>query len=678
MNLSHQHVDAIRRIASGTAPQAGTPDSLIHRSWHRCVNTHGLDPEQSFGLRVESSTRLRESRERIEEYLQVARGGMEQLFKRVSDLGYVLLLTDADGVTVDYIGNDSWGKDAQRAGLYLGANWKEEIAGTNGIGTCIFEQAALTCHRDDHFYTGNVGLSCNTAPLFHPDGKLMGILDVSALAMPNARESQHLALHLTTLYGQMIEDANFVRHFRDHWILRLATSWALVDVLGDMMLAFDSDGVLAGASTGARKWLRGLALQTGDEAIEGRHLTDVFRCSMDDIWRLARSSNVMDRALLSAFDHQSYFGSVVAPRMRSLSSMQGHRDVTDVPALAPASPALERLAGDDKQMRALQDQARRLANKRINILIQGETGTGKEVFAKALHESSTRGDKPFVAVNCASIPESLIESELFGYTAGTFTGARSRGMKGLILQSHGGTLFLDEIGDMPLHLQTRLLRVLSEHEVLPLGADRPIRVELTVIAASHRDLRQLIAAGSFREDLYYRLCGATLPLPALRDRRDLGYLIDLILREEAEQLDTRACIADEALELLERYEWPGNVRQLRNVLRFGLALSDGEGIYPEHLPPEITAPSAQPAGVAPTGSMPALPAPHARSAAAQGDGRAASRPPEAERLLAALHKHRWNITAVAAQAGQNRTTIYRQMKRFGIVSPTQAALPADR
>jgi transcriptional regulator of acetoin/glycerol metabolism len=659
LNLSHRHVDAIRRIASGTVPETGTPDTLIHRSWHRCVNTHGLDPEQSLGLRVESPTRLRESRERIEEYLQVARGGMEQLFKRVSDLGYVLLLTDADGVTVDYIGNDSWGKDAERAGLYLGANWKEDIAGTNGIGTCIYEQAPLTCHRDDHFYTGNVGLSCNTAPLFHPDGKLMGVLDVSALAMPNARESQHLALHLTTLYGQMIEDANFVRHFRDHWILRLATSWALVDVHGDMMLAFDSDGMLVGASAGARKWLRALRVQDDDDIVVGRQLTDVFRCSMDDIWRLARSSNVMDRALLSAFDHQSYYGSVSAPRMRSVSSGQGR--APDVPAPAIASPALERLAGDDKQMRALQDQAKRLANKRINILIHGETGTGKEVFAKALHESSTRRDKPFVAVNCASIPESLIESELFGYTAGSFTGARNRGMKGLILQSHGGTLFLDEIGDMPLPLQTRLLRVLSEHEVLPLGADRAIRVELTVVAASHRDLRQLIAGGSFREDLYYRLCGATLQLPSLRDRRDLGYLIDLILREEAEQLDAQATVSDAALELLKAYHWPGNVRQLRNVLRYGLAVSDGEGIHLHHLPPEVREPR-QPTSSA----FSALPASDAQMS---GPTTGPSASPEAAALLASLQEHRWNITAVAAKTQHCRTTIYRQMKRFGIVSP---------
>ena len=675
MNPSTQHVDAVLRIAAGDAPVQGTPDSLIQRSWHRCVNTHGLDPTVSFDPCVESAGRLRESRERIEEYLQVARGGMEQLFKRVSDLGYVLLLTDADGVTVDYIGNDSWGRDAQRAGLYLGANWQEEYAGTNGIGTCIYERSPLTCHREDHFYMGNIGLSCNTAPLFHPDGKLMGVLDVSALAMPDARDSQHLALHLTSLYGQMIDDANFVRHFRDHWILRLATSWALVDVHGDMMLAFDSEGLVVGASTGARRWLRALDAQAADDGgmPAGRHLSDVFRCSMDDIWRLARSSNAMDRALLSAFDHQSYFGSVVPPRMRALVSSPAPG--LEAPAPAAASPALERLAGDDKQMRALQDQARRLANKRINILIQGETGSGKEVFAKALHESSTRRDKPFVAVNCASIPESLIESELFGYTAGTFTGARSRGMKGLILQAHGGTLFLDEIGDMPLHLQTRLLRVLSEQEVLPLGADRPIRVELTVIAASHRDLRQQIAAGNFREDLYYRLCGATLPLPALRDRRDLGYLIDLILREEAEQLGSQAHISEPARAVLMAYRWPGNVRQLRNVLRYSLAVSDGDGIFPQHLPGEVT----QPEVMMPAASAGVAPAPWRTGASSETAGGAAlpsaARPPEAERLLASLRAHRWNITAVAAEAGQNRTTIYRQMKRFGIVSPTQ--LPPD-
>jgi transcriptional regulator of acetoin/glycerol metabolism len=671
LNSSDLHVDRVLRATSGVVPASDTPDSLIHRSWHRCYHQHGLDPADCFDPCVESASRVRASRDRMEDYLQVARSGMEQLFKHVVDLGYVLLLTDADGITIDYIGNDTWARDAQRFGLYMGANWQEHIAGTNGIGTCIQEQTALTCHSADHFYANNTGLSCSTTPLFHPDGRLMGVLDVSAQAQSDARESQHLALHLTRLYGRMIGDASFVRHFRDRWILRLATNWALVDVTGDMLLAFDADGVLLGASAAARQWLRALPLRRGVDAVVGRHLTDLFDCTMDDIWRLARAPDAMERSLLSLVDQRSYFSSVIAPRVRAVAD-GGSREAAEPTAAVPVGAALRRLAGEDRKMRALQHQAQRLANRRINILIQGETGSGKEIFARALHESSERRLKPFVAVNCAAIPESLIESELFGYTAGTFTGARSRGMKGLIMQAHGGTLFLDEIGDMPLHLQTRLLRVLSEQEVLPLGAEQPVRVELTVVAASHRDLRQAIAAGAFREDLYYRLCGATLLLPSLRERQDLDYLIHLILEEEAREAGVPAAISGEAMALLRRYHWPGNVRQLRNVLRYGLALCDEAGILTEHLPPELSAGPAQdeaPLQALPSATMADPPAPPPAMAAA--------RLPEAERLQALLQAHRWNITAVAAKTGQCRTTIYRQMKRFGIVSPVDAGKTAN-
>jgi transcriptional regulator of acetoin/glycerol metabolism len=644
---------------------AQTPQDWVVRSWQRCLDDHHLDPFHTFHPCVESEGRVRHSRERLEDYLQVARGGMEQLFKHVADLGYLLLLTDEDGITVDFIGNEAWAREAKEAGLYMGANWQEGFAGTNGIGTCLHEGRALTCHQEDHFYVGNVGLSCSTAPLFHPEGRLMGVLDVSALATPNARESQHLALHLTKLYAQMIDDANFMRHFRDHWVLRLATNWALVDVRGDMLLAFDQDGRLTGASTAARRWLlAGLPRPVGPEAVAGRHLSDLFQCTMDDIWRLGRAPNVMDRALLARIDHKSYYGSLVTPRPRArVAALSDATDASERGSRPVAlAPSLQRLAGEDRQMRALQHQAQRLANKRINLLIQGETGSGKEVFAKAIHEASQRKDKPFVAVNCAAIPESLIESELFGYTAGTFTGARSRGMKGLILQSDGGTLFLDEIGDMPLHLQTRLLRVLSEDEVLPLGADRPVRLTLTVIAASHRDLRQQIAAGRFREDLYYRLCGATLMLPALRERHDLDHLIDLLLQQEAGHLGQPCEISPEARALLQGCAWPGNVRQLRNALRYGAALSDGDGIFVEHLPPDIRLGQAGLADGAP------------ESDTAPGAAVWAPRM-TAQSLLRALEAHRWNITAVAAEAGLARTTIYRQMKRFGIAAPAEASGP---
>jgi transcriptional regulator of acetoin/glycerol metabolism len=374
--------------------------------------------------------------------------------------------------------------------------------------------------------------------------------------------------------------------------------------------------------------------------------------------------------VLSTLDHVSFFASLLPPRA-TLKSMQPLR--ADAPSVLPVSATLDPLAGDDRSMQRVIDQAKRIVNKRINVLIQGETGTGKEVFARAMHDASARAGKPFIAINCAAIPETLIESELFGYTAGTFTGARTRGMKGLIQQSDGGTLFLDEIGDMPLPLQTRLLRVLSEREVVPLGSDKPIQLDLTVIAASHRDLRRQIAAGTFREDLYYRLCGATLSLLPLRERQDKAYLIDRVLKEEAEKLGAKPWLHDQVEALLHRYEWPGNVRQLRNVLRFAVAMSDGEGIFVEHLPTELTEALESAPSLLSTPVLRGLAAPAISIAAStpiESRPIGPSLPPEAQPLMAALRRHKWNISAAALELGTNRTTVYRQMKRYGITPPT--------
>ncbi|SMF10004.1 sigma-54-dependent Fis family transcriptional regulator [Pseudogulbenkiania subflava] len=655
-NLSErQHIERVLAVAthdSGLSQDSSAYD-LIKRSWSRCVHDYGLDPAARRRARILTAHELRDHREQAEDFLHVARAGMEQLYKRVSSLGYVLLLTDAQGVTIDYIGNDALETDLKKAGLYLGADWNEEHAGTCAVGTCIVEQAPLTCHREDHFDATHIALSCNSAPLFQPDGEFMGVLDVSMLASPQARESQHLALHLTLLYAQLIEDANFLRHFANRWILRLGTAAALVDVCGELMLAFDADGVVVGANSGARQRLGRMQANDAGAGLLGHLLTDIFRCSMDDIRRLASTPAMGDAALLATFDHDLFHASVTPPRIAPRPAVSA-TPRESVPL--PACPALDRLAGDDRQMQRILEQSKRLVNKGVNILIHGETGTGKEVFAKALHESSERAARPFIAVNCAAIPDSLIESELFGYAPGTFTGARNKGMKGLIQQSDRGTLFLDEIGDMPLHLQTRLLRVLSEREVLPLGADKPVRVELTVIAASHRDLRKLIAGGQFREDLYYRLCGATLFLPPLRERQDKRYLIERLFAEEAAQSGQSPVLAEAALTCLIDYPWPGNVRQLRNVLRFALALSDGVSVELGDLPHELVE------GRPPLEETLILPE------AEREEGLPAALD-EAGLLLAALRRNKWNVTAAAAELGICRATVYRHMKKFSIVSP---------
>jgi transcriptional regulator of acetoin/glycerol metabolism len=389
----------------------------------------------------------------------------------------------------------------------------------------------------------------------------------------------------------------------------------------------------------------------------------VFGSRIDDIWKLTKgTANRDERTLITTWNGQVYHASMIAPKAAPLRQPASETEQLPNPR---RDEILGRLSGGDARMSQLIERAVRLVDKPVSILIQGDTGTGKEVLARALHESSRRAAMPFVAVNCAAIPESLIESELFGYTAGTFTGARNKGMKGLIQHADGGTLFLDEIGDMPLVLQTRLLRVLSEREILPLGAEKPIRIDLHVVAASHRDLRRQIVTGTFREDLYYRLCGATLALPPLRDRSDIGFLIDRILHAEARAMNANPAISPQARALLAAHDWPGNVRELRNALCFALSIADGEPIDAGHLPPEIV--EAQPTRDAATFGR-VIPFPLAT--AYDENGGALHTGDERTDLLDALRRHHWNISEVARDLQLCRATIYRHMKRHGIVSPT--------
>jgi sigma-54 dependent transcriptional regulator, acetoin dehydrogenase operon transcriptional activator AcoR len=219
------------------------------------MKDYGLDPARSVPAQVIEQARLREHQSQIDEFMKIARTGMERLYARVVDDGYVVLFTNAQGITVDFVG-DLKNADLKRAGLYLAADWGEERAGTCGVGTCIVEKAPISCHQTDHFNSTHLSLTCNSAPLFDPSGDLLGVLDISALTSPAPRESQHLALQMTTLYAGLIEDANFLHVFRDRWILRLSSAWSMVEVATEIMFAFDADGVIFGMNTGARRAFR--------------------------------------------------------------------------------------------------------------------------------------------------------------------------------------------------------------------------------------------------------------------------------------------------------------------------------------------------------------------------------------------------------------------------------------
>lgn len=343
--------------------------------------------------------------------------------------------------------------------------------------------------------------------------------------------------------------------------------------------------------------------------------------------------------------------------------------------------SLDELCGGDPQMQDLIARGKRLIDRNIPILILGETGTGKEYLSRALHAYSARRAANWVAVNCASIPESLAESELFGYCKGAFSGALPGGMKGKVQQADGGTLFLDEIGDMPFALQTRLLRVLSEREVIPLGAAHPVPVDVHLICATHQDLKTLVAQGRFREDLYYRIAGGVLRLPSLRSRTDRRALIMQMIGDEMSCADIDdSIIAPAALQQMLAYAWPGNLRQMHAVIRYCCAVMNGGRIEVGDLPEELMesfAPSTHFEG-------PAIsPVSNVRSIVPQaGAADILSRPPggplgdERTRVIDALVGSRWNISAASRQLGMCRASLYRKLRQLDIPHVRDQAMPA--
>ncbi|AKC72710.2 sigma-54-dependent Fis family transcriptional regulator [Pandoraea oxalativorans] len=330
-------------------------------------------------------------------------------------------------------------------------------------------------------------------------------------------------------------------------------------------------------------------------------------------------------------------------------------------------------------MRDLLARGKRFVDRGLPVLILGETGTGKEFLARALHEYSERRAQSFVAINTASLPEHLIESELFGYQRGAFSGALPGGMKGKMQQADGGTLFLDEIGDMPYAMQTRLLRVLSEREVTPLGASQPVPIDVQLICATHQDLASAVAQGTFREDLYYRIAVGVLTLPTLRERDDKRELIARMLCDEWPGLrvdQALARVTSDALSCLLAHAWPGNLRQMRAALRYACAVTSGERLCVDDLPPELAfSPalhSSYPANrhEAPRDARIEETA-YAASLASHTQYRAhdASHEPhdqERERILQALAQHRWNISAAARTLGFCRASLYRKLKQLSI------------
>ncbi|MFJ4374284.1 sigma-54-dependent Fis family transcriptional regulator [Pseudomonas japonica] len=634
-NHLSRHARQVLTVTQGKGGLQGPgSDPSIARSWLRCLEDYHLDPALAVAPTVLEHERVLESRERLRQVLQIADGEMTSLHQQLSGAGHAVLLTDARGVILNCVTAPTERRIFERAGLWLGADWSEAREGTNGIGTCLVERQAVTIHQEEHFRGRHTGLTCSASPVFDPHGELLAVLDVSSARADASRQSQFHTMALVNLSAKMIESCYFLRCFENHWLLRFHLQAESVGLFSEGLLAFDGEGRICAVNQSALN-----LLGNGRGGLLGQPVEMFFDCRLDDLFGRATAMASTSWPLRTR-DGRLLFASL---RGQTRALAQPIAPVVSAPVAAKSAeiclldPALQ-----NDFRRAL-----RVFERDVPLLLNGETGSGKEAFAKAVHHASQRASKPFVALNCASIPESLIESELFGYRGGSFTGARKEGMRGKLQQADGGTLLLDEIGDMPLALQTRLLRVLEERRVVPIGGE-PQDVDVRIISATHRNLLERVEDGSFREDLYYRLNGLEVALPALRERSDKGPLLDFLLSEEAGRQPVQ--LDPVARRLLLDFSWPGNVRQLRTVLRTLVALCEDGRIGVADLPALIrNAPPFRAEPVVPVDN-PSHPLDDA----------------ERQALLAALEQKRWHMTAVAAQLGVSRNTLYRKLRKHGL------------
>ncbi|GAB7526392.1 sigma-54-dependent Fis family transcriptional regulator [Paraburkholderia sp. 2C] len=648
-----QHLDRVRGAIEGRLPAPANSVRLAS-SWQRSFEQYHLDPGSVVGPRVLTAAELREVQSREEAFLRASGQCLTRLHEMIRVADYCVMLTDAHGVTIDYRLERDRRSDFRHAGLHIGSCWSEREEGTCAVANVLTDLAPITVHKIDHFRAAFTTLTCSASPIFTPTGELIGVLDASAVQSPDNRDSQRLVFQLVRQSAALIEDGYFLNQTTQHWVLFGHQSRNFVEAQPEVLIAFDECGNIAASNRKAQECIAGLA--------GPRHIDDIFDTSAMHLHDVARGDTIVPLRLRAS--GALLYARIREPLKRVSRGVRAIAGSSVLTSLSSATGSGSRDAGAlgrflrsrDARIARNAEVALRIAGKRLPILILGETGVGKEVFAQALHDSGTRRARPFVAVNCGAIPEALIESELFGYAPGAFTGAKSRGARGKIAQAHTGTLFLDEIGDMPLSLQTRLLRVLAEGEVMPLGGDTPVRVDIDVICATHRDLQRMVAVGAFREDLYYRLSGATLHMPPLREREDILDVVHEVFDEEAQSAGHALTLDAHLAERLCAFGWPGNIRQLRHVLRYACAVCDATRVDLRHLSPDVAAmlaPRQFEAG-GPTFVAPA-------SLAHAADERA--------RIVDALTRHQWHPNAAAQALGISRATLYRRIAKLGIVGP---------
>src|SRR5262245_9129938 len=653
-------MNAWERLVCGVGLPADAVRTVIERSWVRC-HSAGVDPAARRAPAPTSHEDFGRLLHRFRDVIDVGVPIMEQVRESLSESGTMMILTDPSGVILKTEGDPATLAAAEDVRLVNGASWDELVCGTNAIGTALSLKAPAQVHAAEHFCAGIKPWSCSAVVLRDPaDGEILGALDVSGLSSRFHRN--WLALAMMT--AGRIEAELAARRMESRWRLAEAGLQGLSRASSSAVMLFDRQGRLVTA-----------------EGVTSHSRASLGGCGD---WSVGRR--------IEAFDIDSGLGDTALPgwlrpewvqpvtrRGRRLGTVlvlpdslrrEPARRIVDTRAATftagQTRTTLGPIIGRSAALRQALEKAKHLADLDVPVLLQGETGVGKEMFARAIHEGRQRTTEPFVALNCGGLPRDILASELFGYVDGAFTGAKRSGMIGKIEAARGGTLFLDEIGEMPLELQPYLLRVLEGGELYPLGASQPRNVQFKLIAATNKDLRAEVAAGRFRQDLFYRVSVTTLRIPALRERKeDIAELVDHFNREVSHRHGVPVKrFETDVIDALERYAWPGNVREMRHVVEGMVMLTNDDTVTAAAIPEEIARSVAAPGGE--HGAQ-------AESAAVWDLGAV-----ERDVISTAIARRQGNLTMVAKDLRISKSTLYLKIDKYELNPTLRQARQQDR
>lgn len=593
----------------------------IIESWYRCKDTY-LNPYLEKGTQILSYPLLQSQKEKSSLFLELATPHLNELYQSVEDLGMIALFIDAEGYVLSISGNKEVLQEARKINFVEGVKWTETEVGTNAIGTALQIKEPIMVNGTEHYSILSHSWCCAAAPLFYDDGSLMGVLDVSS---PLERSHPYmLAMVVSAAYKMEREVRN--RMNKDE-IELIQQCMDILESQRDILICTTKQ-VIVGASKSIRHAIPKLyTLRVYEMKDYGYSVQmEVPVCSK------VHGRVIGTYLYLSKHDIESSFQT-----LESNHGKQFH---------------FRGEIGTSYSFRKMLNKLKRVATTEISVTILGETGTGKEVIAQSIHLNSLRKDGPFVAVNCGAIPKELIASELFGYVEGAFTGARRQGYKGKFEQAHNGTLFLDEVGELPQSMQVALLRVLQERKVTPIGSSKEIPLNIRIIAATHRDLRQLVEEEKFREDLFYRLYVFPIKVPTLRERKeDIPHLVRYFYEGHHRKMKLSYSFFQKLME----YDWPGNIRELFNYLERLYVLYGDE--VPEMITVDNILETSYPAKPNELESMP-------YEIEVTSTELTSRQSVQREMMIDALRKSNGNVSTAARILGVPRSTFYKRLKKY--------------